>query len=157
MTQKAINGSHAPEVNIVRLFNVTRERLFRAWTDPAELARWWGPEGFTNPVCELDVRPGGNIYIHMQAPDGTVYPMGGTYHKINEPTLLVFSGTALDENGNAYLEDLNTVTFTEENGQTRLSVHAVITHAEPQAKESIEGMDEGWNQSIDKLYRLLDN
>ena len=92
--------------------------MFKAWTDPKHVAPWWGPHGFTNPVCELDARPGGAIRIHMRGPDGTVYPMTGVYQEIVEPERLVFTSAALDKEGNPLFEVLNTVTFAEQGGKT---------------------------------------
>jgi uncharacterized protein YndB with AHSA1/START domain len=60
---------------MTRVFDAPRELVFKAWTEPERLKRWWGPKGFTNPVCEVDVRPGGAIRIDMRAPDGVVYPL----------------------------------------------------------------------------------
>src|SRR5512144_2317401 len=75
-------------LTLTRTFDAPRERLFEAWTDPAHVAPWWGPECFTNPVCELDPRSGGAIRIDMRAPDGTVYPMAGVYREITAPSRL---------------------------------------------------------------------
>ncbi|HYT14944.1 MAG TPA: SRPBCC domain-containing protein, partial [Burkholderiales bacterium] len=55
-------------VVITRVFDAPRELVWRAWTDPRHMAQWWGPQGFTNPVCEMDVRPGGALRIVMRAP-----------------------------------------------------------------------------------------
>jgi uncharacterized protein YndB with AHSA1/START domain len=85
-----------PELTMTRVFDAPRELVFRAWTDPERLKRWWGPKGFTNPVCEVDVRPGGAIRIHMRGPDGTVYPMTGAFIEIVEAERLVFTSSALD-------------------------------------------------------------
>src|SRR5580700_11269312 len=63
------------ELFTTRIFDAPREVVFRAWTDPERMKRWWGPKNFTNPVCEVDARPGGTIRIHMRAPDGVIYPM----------------------------------------------------------------------------------
>jgi hypothetical protein len=57
------------------------------WTDPSHLAQWWGPHGFTNPVCEMDVRPGGALRIVMRAPDGTDYPMKRSSAKSSRPSV----------------------------------------------------------------------
>ena len=73
------------ELITTRIFDAPREVVFRAWTDPERLKRWWGPKGFTNPVCEVDVRTGGAIRIDMRAPDGAVYPMTGAFVEIVEP------------------------------------------------------------------------
>ena len=70
------------EITITRIFDAPRALVFKAWTDAAQLAQWWGPKGFTNPVCEIDARVGGAIRIHMRAPDGAIYPMGGEIREI---------------------------------------------------------------------------
>src|SRR2546425_11372414 len=56
------------EVTITRLFNAPRDLVFKNWTDPKQLAKWWGPNGFTTLLCELDVRPGGAIRVDMRGP-----------------------------------------------------------------------------------------
>src|SRR5690349_22904554 len=107
------------EITITRVFDAPRVLVFKAWTDASELAQWWGPKGFTNPVCELDVRPGGAIRIHMRSPDGTVYPMTGVYQEVVEPERIVFKSAALDAAGNPMFEMLTTLTFAEEGGKTK--------------------------------------
>jgi uncharacterized protein YndB with AHSA1/START domain len=140
---------------ITRVFDAPRELVFKAWTDARQMARWWGPERFTNPVCELDVRPGGSIRIDMRGPDGTVYPMGGVFREIVEPERLVFTATALfDEAGHPQLENLNTVTFEESNGKTKLTLHVRVLKATPAADMALAGMEPGWNQTLDRLARL---
>src|SRR5580692_63489 len=70
------------EFVITREFDAPRELVFQTWTDPKHLAQWWGPRGFTNPVCEWDARPGLEIYVVMRAPNGARYPMGGEFREI---------------------------------------------------------------------------
>jgi len=139
------------ELVITRIFDAPREIVFKAWTEPERLERWWGPKGFTNPVCEVDVRPGGAIRIHMRGPDGVVYPMTGVFRDIVEPERLVFSSSALDKNGNPLFEVLTTVTFSEHGGKTRLKLHASVAKATAAAAPHLAGMDQGWNQSLDRL------
>src|SRR5713226_3505963 len=93
-----------PALVITRVFDAPRELVFKVWTDPKHLALWWGPHGFTNPVCEVDLRPGGSILIHMRGPNGVVYPMKGVYREIIEPERLVFTSVALDEKGHPLFE-----------------------------------------------------
>jgi len=144
------------DVTITRIIDAPRELVWRAWTDQTQLARWWGPEGFTNPVCEFDPRPGGRIEIHMTAPDGTVYPMAGEVLEVVEPERLVFSDRAFeDEHGNAGLEGRTTVTFVDLEGKTELTVNSVILHARPELAEAVEGHSEGWSGGLDKLERFL--
>src|SRR5271169_4131383 len=105
---------------ITRVFDAPRELVFKAWTDTKHMAQWWGPKGFTNPVCELDARAGGAIRIHMRAPNGVVYPMSGVFEEIREPERLVFVSSALDENGNSMFDVRNIVIFAEQRGKTTL-------------------------------------
>jgi uncharacterized protein YndB with AHSA1/START domain len=134
-----------------RVFDAPREVVFQAWTDPGRLKRWWGPKGFTNPVCQVDVRPGGAIRIHMRGPDGAVYPMTGVFHEIVAPERLVFSSSALDQNGEPLFEILNTVTFADEGGKTRLTVRATVMDVKAGAAQHLAGMEQGWSQSLDRL------
>jgi uncharacterized protein YndB with AHSA1/START domain len=142
-------------VTITRVLNAPRALVWAAWTDPKQMAQWWGPRGFTNPVCELDLRVGGRIRIDMRAPDGTVYPMTGTFRDVYVPARLVFMAEARDHSGKALLESLTTVTFAEEGGKTRLTVHAHAVGLAPIAPQMLAGMEAGWTQSIDKLEELL--
>jgi uncharacterized protein YndB with AHSA1/START domain len=138
-----------------RVFDAPRKVVFRAWTDRDQLQRWWGPKGFTNPVCEVDVRPGGAIRIDMRAPDGVVYPMTGTFVEIAEPERLVFISAALDQNGEPLFEVLNTVTFEEDAGKTKLTVRASVSKIKPGAARYLAGMEPGWSQSLDRLRDRL--
>src|SRR5690606_36647711 len=76
---------------ISRVFPVPREVAFRAWTDPARLCHWWGPEGFSNPVCRVDCRTGGQYLIVMRSPDGTDYPLKGEFREIIPPERITFT------------------------------------------------------------------
>lgn len=145
------------EFVFTRTLDAPRTLVFKAWTDPRHMAQWWGPAGFTNPVCELDVRPGGAIRIDMQAPGGgPTFPMRGAFEEVVEPERLVFTSTALaDEAGEPGLVAHNTVTFTEEGGRTRLVIKAVVTRVTPEAMAALEGMETGWTQSLDKLEQYL--
>ena len=143
------------ELLTTRIFDAPRDLVFKAWTDPERLQRWWGPKGFTNPVCEVDVRPGGAIRIHMRAPDGIVYPMTGVFHEIMEPERLVFTSRALDSNGEPLFEVLNTVTFSEEGGKTKLTLHARVLNVKGDAAQHLAGMEQGWSMSLDRLADRL--
>ena len=70
------------DVTVTRVFDAPRDLVFRMWTDPAHLMRWWGPRGYTNPVCELDARIGGSIFVRMRAPSGRVVLMNGAFREI---------------------------------------------------------------------------
>ena len=143
------------ELTITRVFDAPRARVFRAWTDPAQLAQWWGPKDFTNPVCEFEARVGGKIRIHMRAPDGAVYPMQGEIREIMPPERLAFTNIAVDEAGRHLLEGFTTVTFAEKNGKTEMTLHTRASAVADKAVAYLQGMETGWTMSIDKLEALL--
>src|SRR3546814_10159572 len=130
-------------VTFTRHVAAPREQVFALWTKAEHLAKWWGPAGFTNPVCELDARPGGRITIDMTAPDGTVYPMEGVVEEILPPQRLVLRCTCCgDDSGEPGLESLTTVIFTDEPGGTRLDVESRATQMRDFAARSEEHTSE---------------
>ena len=142
------------ELVLTRVFDAPRGLVLKAWTDPKRVAQWWRPRGFTNPVCELDVRPGGAIRIHMRGPDGTVYPMTGVSggcraraDRLHQP--------ALDAEGNALFELLTTVTFAEQAGKTKQILRARVIKRTGQAAQYLKGMEAGWTQSLEHLAESL--
>jgi len=144
------------ELILTRVFNAPRALVYQAWTDPKHLAQWWGPTGFTNPVCELDLKIHGEIRIDMRAPDGTVYPMSGAFREIVEPERLVFTSAALDQTGKPMFENLNTVTFEEFDGnRTLLTVKASVLWATPEAEKYLTGMSMGWSMTVDRLGEFV--
>ena len=149
--------SSEKEMTLTRILSAPRDIVFKAWTDPEQLEKWWGPKDFTNPVCDVDVHPGGAILIHMKAPDGTVYPMDGEFHEIVEPEKIVFTSAALDKNGKRLFEVLNTITFIDEDGKTKLDLHAAVSNITDEGRPYLDGMNEGWGQSLDRLNELVVN
>ena len=139
------------ELVLTRIFDAPRELLFKVWTDPKHVAQWWGPHGFTNPVCELDLRPGGAMLIHMRGPDGVLYPMTGVYQEVVEPERLVFMSAMLDDKGNPMFEVLTTVTFAKEGGRTKQILRARVIKKTAQAAPYLAGMEAGWTQSLERL------
>jgi uncharacterized protein YndB with AHSA1/START domain len=147
-------GASASErtVVITRIFDAPRGLVFQAWTDPVHLAAWWGPEGFTNPVCEVDLRVGGKLRIVMRAPDGAEHPMIGVFREIVPPERIVFTNIATDRAGTILLEGITTVTLAEHaDGHTKLTVESRAVARVDYAWRMLEGMETGWTQSIDRL------
>jgi uncharacterized protein YndB with AHSA1/START domain len=142
------------EVTVVRVFDAPRELVFRMWTEPKHMAQWWGPKGFSNPVCEIDARPGGRILIHMTGPDGTVYPMSGIFHEVVPPQRLVFVAVPEDRDGKPLLESVTTVSFEDQDGKTKLTVEAKAVGLAPIAPQMLAGMQAGWTQSLERLTAL---
>ncbi|HEX4000473.1 MAG TPA: SRPBCC domain-containing protein [Pirellulales bacterium] len=155
---------------VTRTFDAPRQSVFKAWTDPRQMAEWWGPNGFTNPICELDARPGGAWRIVMRGPDGSQHPAKGVYVEVVEPERLVMTinhSELSDEwhdmvnpsrpkgQGNPGLEGLATVTFAEAAGKTTLTVRIRFESAAVRDALLKIGMNIGWSQSLDRLAAVL--
>jgi uncharacterized protein YndB with AHSA1/START domain len=143
------------ELTLVRVYDAPRALVFKAFTDPAHLARWWGPHGFTTPVCEFDARPGGALRIHMRASDGRVHVTQGEVREIVIPDRLVFVIALREDDGSIRLENLTTVTFAEHDGKTELTLHVRVLQATAAAAPNLAGMRIGWSQSLERLAELV--
>jgi uncharacterized protein YndB with AHSA1/START domain len=167
---KSKTDTGAREFVISRLINAPREYVFEAWTEPGQMAQWWGPHGFTNPVCEVDLRPGGHYRLVMRGPDGVEYPIKGVYREVVEPSKLVLTENWEDhpaewmEAHKANLppgepqpasEALNTVTFEEQRGQTLLTIRTLFQTAAVRDSMVKMGMNDGWGQSLERLEALM--
>ena len=129
---------------VTRTFDAPRERVFAAWTEPEQMAQWWGPQGCTVPVCEMDVRPGGRIHIVIRSPQGD-FPIVGEYVEIVRPSRIVMRRD----------RKLTTVLFDEHFGKTTLTlVQTFETPADAEANRK-SGAVEGWGQTFEKLDALL--
>jgi uncharacterized protein YndB with AHSA1/START domain len=142
-------------VRLTRVLDAPRTLVWQAWTDPKMMAQWFGPRGFTASVPELDVRVGGTLRIVMHGPDGNDYPMKGVFREVVPPERLVFSNTAVDQDGNHLLEGETIVTFAEHGGKTTLTLKTHAVGRVPIAPQMLAGMEAGWSQSLDKLQALL--
>lgn len=151
------------ELVITRVFDAPLELVWKAWTDPMLLQKWWGPKWVTNPTCEWDAKPGGKINIVMLAGKemgsfaGVKWPMRGTFREVIPQSRLVYTGEALDDVKDVMIESENTVEFEEMGGKTKMTLHIVITKSGgPRAEFALQGMEMGWNQSIEKLGKELE-
>ncbi len=142
-------------IAIMRDFAAPRALVFQAFTDAKHVAEWWGPRGFTAPRGEVDARPGGKIYILMQGPGDFSPPMTATVQEVVPNERFVFSAVARDNNNNALLESLTTVTFRDYGSGTRLTVEARAKGLVDIARVMLAGMEEGWTQSLEKLAEML--
>ncbi len=143
---------------ITRTFDAPRKLVWKAWTEPEQMQKWWGPHSFTNPVCEMDVRPGGAILIHMQGPEGPAMPMKGVFQEVIPPEKLVFTASAMhDEMGEPGFESFMTVTFTEQGRKTTIRIETYFTRMKPQWEFAATGQKAGLNQSLDRLASLVTN
>lgn len=158
-TAQGTSSTEEPVITIVREFDAPRELVFKAWTDPEQLKQWWGPEGFAVPRCEVDLRPGGAWRIDMQGPDGTIYPNKGIYLEVVVPEKLVTTDD-VDADETAWGDtpppsSTNTMLFEETDGKTRLTTITRLQTIEQRDAMLEMGAEAGWNESLDKLARLL--
>jgi uncharacterized protein YndB with AHSA1/START domain len=139
------------ELAITRIFDAPRRLVFKTWTEPEHLVRWWGPHGFTTISGWLDVRPGGTWPRSMRAPNGSVIRKYGVYREIVAPERLVLSYITDDATGNPGPETLVTVTFADLGGKTRLTLHQT-------AFQSVVARDDhrhGWTGALERFAAYL--
>jgi uncharacterized protein YndB with AHSA1/START domain len=137
---------------LTRSFAAPPELVFKAWTDPKHVAKWWGPAVFTNRIRSWDARPGGVIDLDMVGPDGSAFPMGGTFLEVEPDRKLVFTSTAFTgPDGESQLVNVNTVTFEAKDGRTEMTVRAVVVKASAAMAGPLSGMAAGWAGSLEKL------
>ena len=149
---------------ITRVFDAPRELVWKAWTDPKYVMQWWGPKGFTAPVCRMDFRVGGKSLFCMKSPDGQEFWNAVEYHEIVPQEKIVSSMYFADSEGKkveaaeygidheAIADAYDVATFEDlGNGQTRLT----FTGNETMENARNSGQVEGWNQILDKIAAVV--
>jgi uncharacterized protein YndB with AHSA1/START domain len=146
-------------LEIEREFDAPRELVWMAFADPYHLSQWWGPKGFTNPVCEIDLRPGGKWHHVMRGPDGREFPTDSVFIEVVPPERIVYRNAAADPKifgDNPPPSFLRVITLTDiGNGRTRLTLDAYFDTAANKDAVIRRGFREGTNESYDKLAALL--
>jgi uncharacterized protein YndB with AHSA1/START domain len=159
MTQPHTTNVTTPgdrDIVMTRVFDAPRERVFKAYTDPDAIARWWGPRGWTTENRRMDVRPGGTWHYCMRGPDGAESWGLGVYREVVEPERLVYVDSFSDADGNTVPPSMViTVTFAEQGEKTRLTVHTVFSTPEERDQVLEMGVVEGMNETLDRLEELL--
>ena len=142
--------SETREFTITRVFDASREEVFRAWTEPEQAARWFGPQGCPTPLStiSMDVRPGGAWSATMvRDDDGAEYPTGGVYREVVAPERLVFTWRDPEGPAGVANESVVTIVLTARGGKTEMPSHqAGFDRDDLQA-----GVQEGWSSSIERL------
>lgn len=133
-------------LQITRTFPAPRETVFRAWTVPEELTKWWGPQGYSTPSAQIDLRVGGTYRIAMRKdPDGDVFYLTGTYREIRPPEKLVYTWRWEAE------PELGETTVTVEFGDLGTSTQVLLTHELFPTEKACEDHRRGWSSSFDRL------
>jgi len=140
------------EITITRVFDAPRELVFKAWTDPEHVARWFGPAGFETPreSVEIDLRVGGRYHLRMvKGGGGAEYRLRYEIVEVLEPELLVLKSAPMPEVG-LHHSTVTRVELEEEGGKTRMT----LTDG-PYTEQGGRGAGAGWESSFDKLEALV--
>ena len=144
------NVTTQPSLSITRTFAAPRERVFQAWTDPEQLKKWWGPEGYTLPLVEVDLKVGGIYRFAMKPPDGEVSYLTGEYRVVTAPEKLVYTWRWEGSVKNPE-ETLVTVEFRDRGETTEV----VVTHEKFRDEEQCHLHEMGWNACLVRLPALF--
>ena len=140
------------EIVMFRDFAARRELVFRAFTDPKLIPKWWGWRNHTTTVDKMDVRPGGVWRFVCRDPKGNVYAFNGVYREVVPPEKLVYTFEFEPMPGHGMTE---TVTFQEQNGKTRVTTSSAYKSKEDRDGMIASGMERGAAESYDRLEELL--
>lgn len=168
MSEQTNAAAQGKEFVITRTVDATRDVVWKAWTDPDELMKWFSPKGFKLEVAKLDLRPGGTFHYCMATPEG--FKMWGKfiYREIHPKDKIVLVNSFSDENGGITrhpmsatwpLEMLTKTEFTEENGKTTITIRwSPLNPTEEEQKTfdtSHDGMRQGWTGTFEQLDEYL--
>ena len=157
-------GNEIERMVVTKILDAPRDLVWKAWTNPECVMQWWGPKGFTAPVCEIDLRVGGKFLYCMRTPDGQDLWTGGEYHEIVVHEKIVCSMYFSDGEGNKVepadygidhdaIDDAHDVVLFESlgNGKTRLT----FIGNESMQSATDSGQVEGMNQSLEKFAAVV--
>jgi len=151
------------ELTLERVFDAPLASVWKAWTDPKMLKKWWGPDNVTIPECTVDLRVGGTFYIVMEAGEamgqykGTKWPMKAEFTVVEPPSKLSYTAKAWTEGQDkeTMIDQTTEVTLTEENGKTKVKVRAIINNPATAPAMAVQGMEAGFTQQLSKLNDFL--
>jgi uncharacterized protein YndB with AHSA1/START domain len=147
----AVYETAGREIAASRSFDAPRELVWRVWTDPEHISKWWGPKGFTTTIKQMDLRPGGQWLFIMHGPDGTDYRNDITYTAVDEPERLEY------DHGPSPVFHA-TVRFDKEGETgTKLSMQMLFLSADERDRTAEKfGAVEGLNQTLGRLEEYLE-
>jgi uncharacterized protein YndB with AHSA1/START domain len=136
----------------MRIFDAPRALVWKVWTDPKHIEKWWGPDGFTTTTKEFDLRPGGQWLFTMHGPDGTDYRNDITYTAVVEPERLEW------DHGPSPKFHVTVIFEREGQSKTRINMQMLFeTVAERDRTVEKFGAIEGQKQTMDRLKRYLES
>jgi uncharacterized protein YndB with AHSA1/START domain len=156
---KIVTNTEERQLVVERMFEAPRARVWRAYSDPEILKQWWGPKGWTLPVCKVDFRPGGVWHYCMRSPDGKESWGVAVYQEIAEPERIVYTDAFSDAEGsiNDSLPKMQaTVTFEAiDVDKTKLTIRTQYNSLEDLQKVLAMGVEKGIGQTLDRLAQTL--
>jgi uncharacterized protein YndB with AHSA1/START domain len=145
-----LDAASERELVLSRRLDAPRARVFDAWLDPGHIGQWWGPNGFSTDIDEMDVRVGGVWRFTMHGPDGTDYRNRIVYTEVQRPERLGY------EHGDGAAPWFNAeVTFAEEGEGTLLTLRMICKSAQQLEEMKQSGAEEGGAQTLERLARYL--
>ena len=143
-------ASHTLWLHMARVLPAPRPTVWQATTDPNELAKWWGPKGFTAPSVDFEPRVGESFQIAMQPPNGEAFHLLGYFREVNPPSHLSYT-FVWDPPDPDDRETVVTLSFEDRGEQTEVQ----LIQGEFTTQERLELHENGWRESFEKLEALL--
>lgn len=140
------------ELYITRIYDAPVKMVWEAWTDPDQVAKWWGPRGFTLTTHSKDLKPGGHWTYTMHGPDGTDYPNKTIYYEVEKYSRLVYDHGGGDDRPPLFRV---TVTFAEVKGKTKMEMTMALATAEAAAETRKFIKKAGGDSTWDRLAEYL--
>jgi uncharacterized protein YndB with AHSA1/START domain len=140
------------ELVLTRFFNVPRAKVYRAWSEPEQLKKWFAPKPWTISRAELDLRPGGASVIVMRSPEGQEFPNPGVFLEVVKNEKIVMTDAFVNgwqPSEKAFM--VATITFEDHNGGTKYTARAQHWSAADREAHEKMGFHEGWGQCADQL------
>lgn len=152
------------EVSLEKTYDASPETVWKAWTEPDQIKKWWGPDNVTIPECEVELKVGGKYYIVMEAGEamgeykGTLWPMLGILTVVEPDSRLSYNAQAWTDGQKeeTTIDQTTELTLAGKNGKTELKIKAVIHKTGPKAGMAVQGMEYGFTQQLEKLKVFLE-
>jgi uncharacterized protein YndB with AHSA1/START domain len=143
------------EMTVTRLLRAPIDIVWEIWTDPGHIQQWWGPHGFSAPLCRWDAKTGNDMYLEMKGPTGIIIPVKGEFVEVVKPTRLVFKTHKLDNNGKPEVIIVHSITLSAEGRKTRFELHMKVDLLTESGKIALSGVKVGLTQQLDKMETHL--
>lgn len=154
---------------ISRVVDAPRDRVWKAWTDPEQFRRWFGPKGCKMTHCKVDFRPGGLLHYCLQMPNGGEMWGKALYEEIRKPERLVWVQSFSDKDGGTTAHPMNpdwprtthtTVSFEEQGRKTKITIRWLPVEGSTEAElrtfdQNRAGMNQGWSGTFEQLDQFL--